>query len=134
MTPTPTTYAATGVPQPMTISVAFRFIPNAVISRISASASPIPAARPSVEPTSPSSSASVSTERRTCRRSAPSARSRPSSRVRWAISMEKVLTMRNTPTRSATPAKPSITYLMTSRNAPRLAAADLACSFAVFRS
>ncbi len=118
----------------MTISVAFRFIPNALISRISPNASPIPAARPSVEPATPSSTASVSTDRRTCRRSAPRARSRPSSRVRWAISMEKVLTIRKMPTSTAMPANPSITYLMTSRNPPSWAAADLACSPAVFRS
>jgi hypothetical protein len=134
VTPTPTTYAATGVSQPTTISVVFRFMPNALISLISPAASPIPAARPSVEPTRPSRTASVSTERRTCLRSAPRARSSPSSRVRCAISMEKVLTIRKMPTRTAIPAKPSITYLMTSRKPPSCAAEDLACWWAVLTS
>ncbi|CAM5698954.1 hypothetical protein SGRIM128S_05480 [Streptomyces griseomycini] len=134
VTPTPTTYAVTGVAHPMTISVVFRFMPNTPMSRISPKASPMPAASPSVEPIRPSSTASVSTDRRTCRRSAPSARSRPSSRVRWAISMEKVLTIRKTPTRTAIPAKPSITYLITSRNPPSSSAAVRACSSAVSTS
>jgi hypothetical protein len=131
VTPSPTAYAAIGVPTPITISVDLRFIPKAPISSISPKASPMPAARPKVDPTRPRSTASVSTERRTWRRSAPSARNRPSSRVRWAMSMEKVLTMRKMPTSVAIPAKPSITYLMTSRNPPSEAAADSACSSAV---
>ncbi len=131
MTPTPTTYAATGVPQPITISLDLMFMPSVFMSAMSPAASPMPVARPSVEPTRPSSVASVRTERRTWRRSAPSARSRPSSRVRWAISIEKVLTMRKTPTSTAIPAKPSMTYLITSRNPPSCSTSDSACSSAV---
>ncbi|CAM5640918.1 hypothetical protein SALBM135S_06398 [Streptomyces alboniger] len=76
----------------------------------------------------------MSTERRTWPRSAPRARSRPSSRVRCAISMEKVLTIRKMPTSTATPAKPSITYLTTSRKPPSSDAAESACSSAVSSS
>src|SRR5690242_13910117 len=50
VTPTPTTYDVTGVGHPITISVDLRFIPNALMSRISPRARPIPAASPSVEP------------------------------------------------------------------------------------
>ena len=51
--------------QPITISLDLMFMPSVFMSAISPAASPMPVARPSVEPTSPSSSASVRTERRT---------------------------------------------------------------------
>lgn len=131
VTPTPTAYAKTGVTQLTTISAASRFIPSRPIVSMSPAARPMPLSSPSVEPARPSSSASVSTERRTCRRSAPSARISPSSRVRCAMSIENVLTIRKMPTSTAIPAKPSITYLMMSRNVPSSSAADFACSSAV---
>ena len=58
-----------------------------------------------VDPSRPSTRASSSTLRETCRREAPRARRRASSRLRWATRIEKVLTMRYAPTTSATPAK-----------------------------
>ena len=70
-------------------------------------ASSTPRPSPSVEPTSPTTSASSSTERVTCRFDAPSARSRASSRLRWATRIENVLTIRKAPTTSEMPAKMS---------------------------
>ena len=55
----------------------------------------------------PISGASISTERSTWRREAPSVRSIPNSRTRWATVIEKVLKMMNAPTKTATQAKTS---------------------------
>ena len=106
-------------------------MPSAPMSFISPTASPTPAPTPRIEPTTPSSSASISTDRLTCLRLEPMARIRPISRVRWATSIEKVLTIRKMPTRKAIPAKPSIAYLMTSRNAPTSSRLASAASFCV---
>ena len=50
---------------------------------------------------------SISTERSTCRRDAPSVRSVANSRARWATVIESVLKITNAPTNSAIPAKAS---------------------------
>lgn len=68
---------------------------------------PIPATRPATAAIAPTTNASSSTDRVTCRREAPTARNRASSLVRWATSMVKVLAMMNVPTKSAMPAKTS---------------------------
>ncbi len=60
-----------------------------------------------MEPTRPTASASVTTDRLIWRREAPRARSRASSRLRWATRIEKVLMMRKTPTTSEIPANTS---------------------------
>jgi hypothetical protein len=72
---------------------------------------PTPAARPSTAAIRPIATASVSTEPIIWRRLAPSARISASSRVRCATMIEKVFRIRNTPTNSATPAKPSSTFV-----------------------
>jgi hypothetical protein len=51
-------------------------------------------------------SASATTDSRTCRREAPTARSSASSRVRWATRIEKVFQMIRAPTSSEIAAKP----------------------------
>ena len=60
-----------------------------------------------MEPTSPTTKASASTERFTCFFDAPIARSRASSRLRWATRIEKVLMIRKVPTTIAIAAKTS---------------------------
>ena len=78
-------------------------------------ASTKPSPMPTTEPIRPTTDASSSTERATCRRLAPIARSSASSRLRWATRIEKVLTMRKAPTVSATPAKTSRKVLTNDR-------------------
>ena len=68
-------------------------------------ASSTPRPSPRVEPTIPTTNASSSTERITCRLEAPSARSSASSRLRCATRIENVLTIRKPPTTSEMPAK-----------------------------
>ena len=67
---------------------------------------PKPAAEPTVEASTPMTTASMSTEPIICRRLPPSARSNASSFVRWATMIENVFRIRKMPTNSATPAKP----------------------------
>ncbi len=75
---------------------------------------PIPAARPATAAIAPTTNASISTERVTWRRLAPTARISASSLVRWATSMVKVLAMMKMPTNSAIPAKASRPVFMPS--------------------
>jgi hypothetical protein len=65
----------------------------------------MPRPTPSATPTRPSSAASVSTERVTMPRVAPSVRSIPISRMRWKTVMLKELKIRKPPTNSAIAAK-----------------------------
>jgi hypothetical protein len=126
----PSASPTTGVRQVTVRSCVDRSMPAAPMSFISPTASPTPAATPVTEPTMPSRTASVRTERLICLRLEPSARIRPISLVRWAISIEKVLTIRKMPTRKAIPANPSIAYLITSRKEPTsflLASASSCC-------
>ena len=80
-------------------------------SRPSTAFSPIAMAAPAASPISeamrPIATASMSTERRTWRRLAPSARSRPFSLVRWATVMANVFKITKAPTSRATTAKMS---------------------------
>jgi len=68
-------------------------------------ASSTPSPTPRVDPSSPTTNASNSTDRVTCLLEAPRARSRASSRLRWATRIENVLTMMNAPTTREMPAK-----------------------------
>ncbi len=131
VTAVPSSTPVTGTDQPMVRSSVLRFRPKARSATISPTASPMPAPKPSTEPISPSSSASISTERLICPRPEPIARSSPISRVRWATSIEKVLTMRNTPTSSAIPANPSSTYRTTDITSPMASRLSSAYSWAV---
>ena len=86
--------------------------PNVANSARIPSASRYPTNNPMVDPISPTANASISTERRTCRRDAPIARSRASSRLRCATRIENVLMIRKVPTTRATAAKTSRKMLM----------------------
>ena len=79
--------------------------PNAPITARNPMARPRPNPTPTSDASNPTSNASPSTEPRTCRPEAPSARSSASSRVRWAMTIENVLTMMNEPTNRAMIAK-----------------------------
>ena len=65
-------------------------------------ASATPARSPTADATAPVRNASSTTDRRTCRRDAPSVRSVASSRVRCATVIESVLKMTKPPTNNAT--------------------------------
>ena len=82
-------------------------IPNASskASRPTAMATPSP--RPMIEASSPMTSASSITDRKTCPRLAPTIRKRASSLVRWPTVMEKVFKMVKPPTNSEIRAKTS---------------------------
>ena len=105
VTSTPTTYAATTVRGAKTSGCPDRSSPNRANRERIPIASSTPSARPVVEPSSPSTNASSSTDQVTCRFEAPSARSSASSRLRCATRIENVLTIRKAPTTSAMPAK-----------------------------
>ena len=82
-------------------------IPTALNSARNPAAITRPANTPITDAATPIARLSVSTERRTWRREAPSVRSRPISRVRWATVMLKVLKIRKPPTSTDTPANTS---------------------------
>ena len=83
-----------------------------VNSASSALKSPSPSTSPNRDASAPITALSRSTDRRTCRREAPSVRSVASSRVRCATVIEMVLKMTKAPTNSAMPANASRMYLM----------------------
>ena len=70
-------------------------------------ASPTPANSPTTEASSPITRPSITTERMTCLREAPSVRSVANSRVRCATVIDSVLKITNAPTNSAIAPKPS---------------------------
>jgi hypothetical protein len=74
-----------------------------------------PAASPISAAMRPTAAASISTEPRTWRLLAPSARNRPFSLVRWATVMAKVFKMMKAPTSTATTAKMRKNLLKTDR-------------------
>ena len=74
---------------------------------VSSLASPNPANSPITEASSPITRPSITTERMTCLREAPSVRSVANSRVRWATVIDRVLKITNAPTNSAIAPKPS---------------------------
>ena len=63
----------------------------------------------------PTTSPSMTTDRMTWRREAPSVRSVANSRERWATVIDSVLRITNAPTNSAMPPKPSRKYVMNFR-------------------
>ena len=93
VTPIPITSEATTVLALTTRLPAGRVSPNADSSAFRPAATATPAASPSSAAMTPTARASMSTEARTWRRLAPSARSRPFSLVRWATVMANVFRM-----------------------------------------
>ena len=76
-------------------------------SAVNSLASPNPANSPTTEASSPITRPSITTERMTCLREAPSVRSVANSRVRCATVIDRVLKITNAPTNSAIAPKPS---------------------------
>ena len=76
-------------------------------SAVSSLASPNPANSPITEASNPITTPSITTERMTCLREAPSVRSVANSRVRWATVIDRVLKITKAPTNSAIAPKPS---------------------------
>ena len=70
-------------------------------------ASARPETRPTIDASVPTTSASITIERSTCRREAPSVRIVANSRVRCAIVIESEFAITKLPTKSAMPAKAS---------------------------
>ena len=68
-----------------------RLVPKPLMSALSPMAATTPRPTPIADETNPTIAASVSTERSTCPRLAPTIRSRASSRVRWPTMIENVL-------------------------------------------
>jgi hypothetical protein len=87
----PTTRATTSVPAEITMPPAGSAPPATEKMALSSPAMPSPAAKPRIEPTSPTASASTTTATSTCLRAAPTARSSAISRVRCATRIENVL-------------------------------------------
>ena len=105
VTATPTTYAATTVRGARIRDCPDRSRPKLANNARIPIARSTPRPSPMVEPSTPSTKASISTDRVTWRLVAPSARSSASSRLRCATRIENVLTIRNAPTTSEMPAK-----------------------------
>ena len=80
-------------------------IPKAASRAFNSLATPMPATTPAIDEISPTTVASRSTDRVTCRLLAPRARSNAISFWRWATMIEKVLKMMNAPTNRAIRAK-----------------------------
>ena len=83
--------------------------PDPVLSNTVSSsfAKPMPTTIPASDASRPITSASISTERSTCRRLAPIVRSRANSRLRWATVIENVLKMMKAPANTVAPANAS---------------------------
>ena len=107
VTSVPTSSETTIVRVANTVSVFGRSRFSASNSLLRPTARPRPLKRPTIEATSPITSASRITETRTCRREAPIVRSVANSRVRCATVIDSVLKMTKAPTKSATPANES---------------------------
>ena len=122
---TATDATVTRVPttSPMTTVPVVTFTPapgsgtsNAESTAWSPTESAAPATRPTALATSPTSSPSVMSERRTCPGVPPTARTRASSRNRWVTTTEKVLKITNAHTNSDRNANPVRTGRSTSTN------------------
>ena len=107
VTSVPTTNETTIVRVAKTVSVCGRSKFSDLNRAFSPTASPRPLKSPTSEAPRPITSASRITDRRTCRRDAPSVRSVANSRIRWATVIESVLKMTKAPTKSAIPANES---------------------------
>ena len=101
--------------------------PTALKSALMPLATPRPAAMPMAEASTPSVSASATTDASTWRRLAPRARSIANSRRRWATVMLKALKMMNAPTKTETPANARSTGV---RNEPIASAVSAVASAA----
>ena len=103
----PTTRPVITVPGVITIPVAPRSIPAALRIAARPGATRTPNSTPTIDASRPTKNVSISTERSTCRREAPSTRSSANSFVRCATVTVNVLKIRKPPTSSATPANTS---------------------------
>ena len=103
----PTTRPMMTVPGAITRPSVPRSIPNAFSIAASPGASPMPTSTPSTDASTPTANVSISTERRTCARDAPSTRSSANSFVRCATVTVNVLKIKKPPTSSATAANTS---------------------------
>ena len=101
VTPTPTTMQTTTVRASNTREPVGNVTPNPASSFSRPIAASTPSPIPITDDTSPTRAASPRTERKTCRRLAPTMRSRASSRVRWPTVIENVFRMVNPPTKRA---------------------------------
>ncbi len=111
VTPTPTIRQTTTVRAWKARGPDGRVTPKALSSFSSPMAARTPSPRPINDATSPTITASPSTERKTWRRLAPTMRSSASSRVRWPTVMENVFRMVKPPTNSAMKPKTSSAVL-----------------------
>ena len=111
VTPTPATSEMITVLAVRTIPPAGSSKPNAARSALSAPATRMPRPIPTTEAIRPTASASTSTDTRTCRFLAPSARSSAFSRVRCATVMKNVLKMMKPPTSRAITANTNMKVL-----------------------
>src|SRR4051812_30370080 len=102
VTPIPTISDTTTVRVSIASAVGGSLRPSAPSSALSPNARTTPSPMPRTEPISPTANDSSSTEVRTWRRLAPSARKSASSRVRCDTTMLNMLKMMNAPTNSAT--------------------------------
>ena len=91
VTITPMTMVFTTVEAVTTRPLLGMSIPSPFSNAVSALESPMPPSMPRTEPTSPTTTDSVSIAREICRRLAPTARSSAFSRWRWAALMENTL-------------------------------------------
>ena len=98
VTPTPTAIATRTVRASNTSGAGGSVTPNALSTAFRPTAASTPSPRPTIEAAIPTSAASPSTDRNTCRRLAPTIRSSASSRVRWPTVIENVLKIVNAPT------------------------------------
>ena len=131
VTATPTASDTTIVLVASTVAAWGRSMPNDLNSELSPFASPMPTSSPAAEASSPITSASSITVRRTWRLVAPSVRSVASSRVRCAIVIDSVLAITKLPTNNAIPAKASRKFWMMLRKPLVSWVAFLACEVPV---
>ena len=127
VTPTPTSTAMRMVRGSSAMPAVGMSAPTALKSRLMPLATPRPAAMPMAEASTPSVSASATTDVSTWRRLAPRARSIANSRRRWATVMLKALKMMNAPTKTETPANARSTGV---RNEPIASAVSAVASAA----
>ncbi len=127
VTPTPTSAAMRMVLGSSAMPAVGISAPTAVKSALMALATPRPATMPTAEASTPSVSASATTDVSTWRRLAPRARSIANSRRRWATVMLKALKMMNAPTKTETPANARSTGV---RNEPIASAVSAVASAA----
>ncbi len=111
VTPTPTTRQTITVRASKAIGPDGNVTPNPLKSASRPSAARTPSPKPISDDTRPTIAASSNTDRKICRRLAPTMRSSASSLVRWPTMIEKVFRMVKPPTNSAMKANTSSAVL-----------------------